>query len=314
MMAAEYGAMDSLTLLMERFGATLTEHLAMADNEGNSAVHLACIFKRPSTLALLLDASPSMDVRNNRGRTPLIAAVVNGAAECAMLLLSRGGNALDLDAKQPAGGWTALHLAAHYGYQAIVSLLVHAGADPTIRNIWNATPVAVAQDKGQTGYVPPLEAAIAEPQRSRALFKARALIDARIDIPKARPQARQDGLSLEAQHAAALAAAPVYFKQRVAQGRLLPHVAIKICDEQLRACLKYVLGLEGGGGVVIEGQEPAVGMLPEVFAGLLHMMTPRWDSAHSGRPRIPERRSLGDYYSHVDRYSDEGDGADETWW
>ena len=218
MMAAEYGAMDSLTLLMERYGATLTEHLAMADNEGNSAVHLASIFKKPSTLALLLDASPSMDARNNRGRTPLIAAVVNGAAECVMLLLSRGGNALDLDAKQPAGGWTALHLAAHYGYQAIVSLLMHAGADPTIRNIWNATPVAVAQDKGHPDCVPHLEAAIAEPQRSCALFKARALIDARIDIPKARRQPRQDGLSLEAQHAAALAAAPVYFKQRMPRG------------------------------------------------------------------------------------------------
>lgn len=118
----------------------------------------------------------------------------------------------------------------------------------------------------------PLEAAIAEPQRSCALFKARALIDARIDIPKARRQARQDGLSLEAQHAAALAAAPVYFKQRMAQGRLLPHVAIKICDEQLRGYLKYVLGLEGGGGVVIEGQEPAVENPRAAVAGRLLLL------------------------------------------
>ena len=51
------------------------------------------------------------------------------------------------------------------------------------------------------------------------------------------------------------------------------------------ACLKYALGLEGGGGVVLfEGQEPAVGMLPEVFVELLELLVPKWDPAQKGRP------------------------------
>ena len=55
-------------------------------------------------------------------------------------------------------------------------------------------------------------------------------------------------------------------------------------DDKLADCLKYVLGLEGRGGVVFEGQEPTVGMLPEVFVELLEMMVPKWDPAQKGRP------------------------------
>ena len=55
-------------------------------------------------------------------------------------------------------------------------------------------------------------------------------------------------------------------------------------NEELVACLKYALGLEGGGSVVLEGQEPTVGMLPEVFVELLELMVPKWDPARRGQP------------------------------
>ena len=50
-------------------------------------------------------------------------------------------------------------------------------------------------------------------------------------------------------------------------------------EKKLAACIKYALGLEGGGGVVLEGQEPAVGTLPEVFVELLELLVPKWDPA-----------------------------------
>lgn len=51
-------------------------------------------------------------------------------------------------------------------------------------------------------------------------------------------------------------------------------VGMEGADEKVVACIKYALGLEGGGGVVLEGHEPAVGMLPEVFAELMELMVP----------------------------------------
>ena len=47
--------------------------------------------------------------------------------------------------------------------------------------------------------------------------------------------------------------------------------------------MKYALGLEGGGIVLAEGQEPTVGMLPELLVELLEMMVPKWDPARKGR-------------------------------
>ena len=62
-----------------------------------------------------------------------------------------------------------------------------------------------------------LEAALVEPQRPRSLFKARALLDAAHDTHKARTGAQAKGHPAALQQQAAMAAAPIYLKQRVAQ-------------------------------------------------------------------------------------------------
>ena len=62
-------------------------------------------------------------------------------------------------------------------------------------------------------------------------------------------------------------AAPAYLTGRVTAEQALPAVSVIKGQEQekLAACIKYALGLEGGGGVMVDGQESVVGMLPEVF-------------------------------------------------
>jgi hypothetical protein len=51
-------------------------------------------------------------------------------------------------------------------------------------------------------------------------------------------------------------------------------------DEELVACVKYALGLEGGGGVHEgEGAAPQEGMVKEVFVELCEMLTPTWARA-----------------------------------
>ena len=123
--------------------------------------------------------------------------------------------------------------------------------------------------------------------------------------PKARTGAQTMGHPAAVQQQAAMAAAPVYLKQRVMEGLDLPHVELEGEDEKLAACVKYALGLEGGGIVLAEGQEPTVGMAPEVFVELLELMVPSWDPAWMGRV-------LGEGYIEVGGYEGEGNGHDDN--
>ena len=184
--------------------------------------------------------------------------------------------------------FTALHWAANKGQDQIVSLLLQADVNPTLRTRDGISPLDAAQAFSYHVCVALLEPAMVEPQRPRTLLKARALLDTAYAVRKARSDAHdKEGLRTEAAiNRRAGAAAPVYLKQRVEEGRELPAVQVggeghgQAPDEELVACFKYALGLNGWGGVVLEGQqEPAVGMLPEVCVELCEMLVPKWARA-----------------------------------
>jgi hypothetical protein len=240
----------------------------------NSAAHYACMGNHPSSLALLLDVGAQANVRNQATATPLVAAALHGATECVEMLLARGGKALELDA-QTEDGYTALHYAASRARTDIIQTLVQAGADPTMRDRNGETPLDSAHSVRRTL----LEAAIAEPQRPRALLKARALLDNAHKIRHIlsggddgqRPQQgqgqgpapRRKRTRAESQ-CKALAVTPAYFKGRVAKGRKLPRVEVVVAegkDEVVVACVEYALE----------------GMVWEVFVELCEMIIPKWD-------------------------------------
>ena len=219
-----------------------------------------------------------------------MAAASAGSVDCVALLLARGGDGANVNTVRTGAngdGSIALHLAACEDHPEIVALLLKARADPTTRANDSNTS---GRRKGRR---PPavhcplqcialLEAALAELQRARTLLKARTLLDAACGIDTAHANARdKQGLTRAGQQRAALAAAPVYLKQRVIEGLDLPHVEVEGEDERVVACVKYALGLESGGGVVFEEQEePAEGMVKEVFIELCEMLVPKWDRAN----------------------------------
>jgi hypothetical protein len=279
MWAAE-GEQDAVVERLLALGADV----GLRDCEGQTAAHFACDGDHASTLALLLDHGAPINACSCDGATLLMWAAFYGATECVTLLLARGGDALELDARDQYGT-TALHRAPQGGKAEIVRLLLQAGADPTIRNNYGRTPLDVARRMGYQSCILFLEPAIA-PQYARSLLKARALLDAALAVSKARNDAADKGEPPAVQQQEkALAAAPAYLKGRVAEGRALPAVLVQAVgedqeQERLLACLKYALGLEGGGGWHEgEGPAPQEGMVKEVFVELCELLVPTWDRA-----------------------------------
>lgn len=162
LMYVAFGGHDAV---MERLLA-LGAGVELADAYGCRATHYACFHDHAWTLALLLDAGPSLNARDRDGDSPLILAVRFGR-ECVHVLIARGKDVLELNA-QNHNGYTALHLAAQHGHSEIVQLLLEAGADPTTRNNEGRTPLDLANTYIRQPAIALLEAALVEPQRPAA--------------------------------------------------------------------------------------------------------------------------------------------------
>lgn len=93
----------------------------------------------------LLNADPGLiDSRDNDGKTPLHIAAEYGRNEMIELLLSRKA---DVNSKT-VFNLTPLHFAAAYGRKNAVELLIAKGADLNIKDIFNITPLANAISGG----------------------------------------------------------------------------------------------------------------------------------------------------------------------
>lgn len=183
------------------------------------------------------------------------------------------------------GGYNDAYEADFSGDAFTISLHLQAGADPTIRAC-HSTALEDARYMGSDDCAWELEAAVVEPQRGRALFKARALVNASLMAPATSPCLADRAVPEAVQRVILGMAAPAFLKGRVEAGRALPAVSVgeAAAEEgkaEAAAVLRLVVGLEGPG-------------LPSnVFMELLDMMVPKWDPARKGEP-------LGAYYERVE--------------
>ena len=80
--------------------------------------------------------------QNEHGHVPLYIAARSGFYDLTSILITRGSpvNHCQVD------GSTPLHAGAYFGQTEIVKMLLECGADPTIKNKWNHTPMDEAEN------------------------------------------------------------------------------------------------------------------------------------------------------------------------
>ncbi|GBG31919.1 Ankyrin repeat and protein kinase domain-containing protein 1 [Hondaea fermentalgiana] len=125
MLACRYEQPDTAQLLAER-GANLD----LQNNNEDTALMLACRFEQPDTAQSLTERGANLDLQNNNGDTALMLACYHGQPDTAQLLIKRNAN-LDLLNDDEN---TALMLACWRGQPKTAQLLIERGANLDLQN------------------------------------------------------------------------------------------------------------------------------------------------------------------------------------
>ncbi|XP_052239797.1 protein phosphatase 1 regulatory subunit 12A-like isoform X3 [Dreissena polymorpha] len=149
---AKRSKVDRLTSFLKTLNINIT------DKNGYTPLHQAAVNGHRDIVEALLKADAEPGLEDNQGCTPVHLASWSGNPEIVMQLLNAGTQ--PESAVEPVqvnhqnkNGDTALHSAAQYGHVAVVDVLLQKSANPTIRNIENASPLDLAAQYGRLDVV-----------------------------------------------------------------------------------------------------------------------------------------------------------------
>ncbi|XP_018587758.2 B-cell lymphoma 3 protein homolog [Scleropages formosus] len=144
-LCCEHGLRSCLALILKY--SECQSCLKVRNYEGLTPLHLAVQKGDKELVRLLLDSGADIDaVDFKSGRSPLIHAVENNNMEMISMLIESGVN---VNAQSYSGN-TALHSACGRGQVEAVRVLLRNGADSSLKNYHNDTPLMVAKNKKVT--------------------------------------------------------------------------------------------------------------------------------------------------------------------
>ncbi|XP_019152427.1 PREDICTED: ankyrin repeat and SOCS box protein 13 [Ipomoea nil] len=141
-MAAERGDLESLRHALDNL-SSIDEPV----EDGDTALHLSCLYGHLSCVQLLLEKGASLEAKDEEGAIPLHDACAGGFTQIVQLLISSTSDpecvknmleTVDIE------GDTPLHHAARGEHADVVRLLLDAGASPTKTNIYGKIPSELA--------------------------------------------------------------------------------------------------------------------------------------------------------------------------
>ncbi|CAN1196843.1 Poly [ADP-ribose] polymerase tankyrase-1 [Linum perenne] len=133
LVAARSGDAESLARILDDNNGSIDEPL----EDGDTALHLACLYGYSSCVRVLLERGANIEVKDEDGAIPLHDACAGGYTEIVQLLLNHanGSEAVKrmLETIDDEGD-TPLHHAARGEHSEIVTLLLDSGASVTRTN------------------------------------------------------------------------------------------------------------------------------------------------------------------------------------
>jgi len=148
--ACEEGDAEALEVNLQDLRNDVTDKAAQYSintpgPDGDTALHLACLYGHLQCVQKLLDAGSYPNVINPDDKTtPLHDAAAGGYLDLLQLLIAKGGT--DVLQQQDTDGDTALHNAARGGHPAVVQFLLQQGANPSLRNAAGHTAAEEADE------------------------------------------------------------------------------------------------------------------------------------------------------------------------
>ncbi|GIL56127.1 hypothetical protein Vafri_11563, partial [Volvox africanus] len=142
LIASEKGLVERVKELLQGFPGNVNT----PGPDGDTALHLACLFGHTGCVEALLDGGADANIVNPEDHsTALHDAAAGGYVEiCEMLLAKAIDNLL---AKADDDGDTPLHNAARGNHADVVKLFLARGADPKVQNGYGNKPVDEAEEQ-----------------------------------------------------------------------------------------------------------------------------------------------------------------------
>ncbi|EEF42868.1 poly [ADP-ribose] polymerase tankyrase-1 [Ricinus communis] len=142
--AAQVGDVDALRRALDNLNGSIDEPV----EDGDTALHLACLYGYLPCVELLLERGANLEAKDEDGAIPLHDACAGGFAQIVQLLLNSANGSECIRRMLEtvdAEGDTPLHHAARGEHVDVIRLLLASGASVTKTNAYGKSPTELPE-------------------------------------------------------------------------------------------------------------------------------------------------------------------------